>query len=143
MRPPTALTTRIPHKRVQSKDAASPLDLHHPPAPTEVPAPNDKPSDKDKKSVPSGSGEGFPNGMVRSMGEQLVEVAEVASSVQLIEMNIPHSDGQRKCIICGYADLLFFFALPQTHCCTFQGDVLSFFRSNTSQFSGVIGTLAS
>lgn len=123
---PTALFTKTPLKQTKSKDTAPPPDLYYPPTPTDVPASNGEPNNRGKQPTPSNGGGGSTDGAAKPAGKQLMEVA---ASVHLIEKNIPHSVGQRKCMICGYADLLSHPLFPANSRLRLSGILSCFLRT--------------
>lgn len=116
-RPPITPTrpVKITRKQVRSENATSPPDLHYPPVEDEVRPYNGESSNNNGQPTSPSRVDGSPNKLARPAKEQFVLV-EVAASVQLIEENIPHGEGGRKCAICGYVDLLFLSLLASlTH----------------------------
>lgn len=91
-----------PHE-AKHEDTTSPPALHYPPASAEVSASGIELSNGSGQSTPSSRAGGSVNGLVRPPVEQLLVVA---TSVHLIEKNIPHVSGQRRCTMCGYVNLL-------------------------------------
>lgn len=112
--PPATLAnpTEAPHKQTRSEDFAPPPTLYYPPAPAAALGSNGEPDNRNRWFSSSSKSWGNADDIAPSVSGQFVEVA---TTVRLIEANIPHDDGQRKCAICGYTNPYFLFVRPPTH----------------------------